>query len=31
MRGQIAKAYTGTGGALSATATVWLHYTPGVG
>ncbi len=31
MRAQIAKAYTGTGGATSATATVWLHYTPGVG
>lgn len=31
IRGQIAKAYTGTGGALSATATVWMHYTPGVG
>jgi len=22
--------YTGTGGALSATATLWLHYSPGL-
>lgn len=31
MRSQIVKAYTGTGGATSGTATVWSNYTPGIG
>lgn len=30
VRGNLVKSYTGTGGATSGTAMLWMHYSPGL-